>query len=1511
MKRLTHNLLAAIVIFLAHHHIAFAAIGDHRNLPATLQNQVPPNVLINLSIETPMQGAAYNDQNDTASGGSCDGRNTESYDLNGNGSIQGSEEHSIGDCFFETRKYLGYFDPEKCYEYTSSSGGYFRPIGATDTGTYYCQAVNGWSGNMLNWASMTAIDEFRWVMTGGNRVYDSAGTVGSAGVTRLQRAHIHLAQIGHSWFPLKKLTDSTVISRNTPSSLGVMYLYSHDTSIRTGSTLESIVTNSATATYNAIVKVCDPAFDLEENCRSYANGTYKPEGLIQQNSERMRFALISYLNDPSHSRDGGVMRANMKYTGPQSPQATGGLSDNENKEWDGTTGVQLDITDPDFLAGGAPSNTIAAGGGSVDPDIGYSGIINYINKFGAAGYKQYDPVSELFYESLNYFRRMGPTSDYVSSLTAAFKDNFPVLNGNSYSSSAITGNFNWIDPITESCQTNYIVAINDANPWEDKSLPGTSWNSATFVPTSGPLAGTTVTLGGADYGSPRTDSEIHVTNLTNTIGGPGFEGLNNTSICIGGDADTWDDSRNTKPIGGLGTVMGTCPSVGKENSYYVAGLAYWANTNDIRPAGSRNVDGTQTVKTFMVDTQEYNANPLVGNVNMLWLAAKYGGFIDLDENDNPNNNADYANTNIEWDRYDDNGNETPDGEPDNYVLASSPEKLRDGLLRHFGNINQQLSAGAAAAVISNTTDRIGLQIQALYLPETVVEQDSSDRSVRWVGYLYALFRDDQGRLREDGNGTAEANGVLDDVATDPVVVMVAQDLGTQKVTRLFRCVTEPCNDVLQFTEHDLSELRPVWRADQQLRDLNNTGIENQRDYEDAFDTSDGQSRHILTWLGTGTTVDPDDFVPFITSNFQGNDRYWLNMEDDSDNTGDDVANQADADNLVNFIRGKDSTNITTINTRARAPSGDPADGVERLGDIIHSSPVAIDKPNGHYYDFYGDRSYLDFVNHWEGRRQVTYVGANDGMLHAFNGGFYNETAYSFSLSGDNSETAHPLGAELWAYVPRNLLPHLQWLARNDYPHAAYVDGNIQTFDVNIFDADDDHVNGWGTILVANMRLGGNPIAYDHDNDADAGDIMNARSAIMIFDVTNPELPPTLLAEFSDEDLGFTISRPTLAYKRIPADGTDPWDTPATNEWTLVFGSGPDQLSTATASAAKVPYLYRLDLNLTDGTIPIAAGTNPVKTSLAAGSFEGSYVGVPLAVNWNNDYQTDTVYFGLVKGDLANTTGKFMRATMQDGVMSSWALSNVIDVTDQPFFQKPAVETRGSSKWVFAGSGRFFVQGDNLTNDQHSYYGIREAFTDATYPYIPDGTTYARASDLRNVTGYEVEDTDGTLSASDGSNPLPGGVTTFSELRTLIASDPYNGWYRNFAVRTLTNGNERLTGISLLASDFVLFTTYETPLEACDVMGNGALYALYHETGTNHPTAGLKPQTNPYYPPVGTGPEAGTTKIVTEGAFAHDVIFDANSNKAYVNISNITEEGGNLEPPALSTGRKSWREIILE
>ncbi len=631
------NILTVLFFSLAWIGMANAVPAQY---PLFIANSADPNILFNMSVETPMGGAAYNDQPDTEG---CAGR------VNDGG--------TVGVCYFKAKTYLGYFDPNKCYTY---SAGRFNPVGATNS-DHECTAK--FSGNFMNWSTMTAMDMFVWTMTGGNRINDGADTTT---VIRRTRKHNN-----NSWFPHKMVSSTRNVAPSTvtPWSSRKIYIHNTDFGVEFGTSRGG----KQKGTYNVNIRVCDQSVGLEENCRAYDGGNYyKPEGIIQKKAAHMRFGVISYSNTDGHGIDGGVLRSNIKYVGAIMPDGSGGLTANPNAEIlaDGT--IDINSNSADASASG----------------VSKSGVITYLNKFSDASYKAYDPASELFYESIRYFKNLGPTAEYLTGANGGF----PIL-----------GRSRWQDPIQYSCQKNFIIGINDANPWKDKKLPGTFFTSSSFN-------GRNIS---DDYGEPSNpDPDIDVTALTNTVGD--LQGITGTSQCVGCTATNCDLSATNKTITGLGEVFGTCPYVPKENSYYIAGLAYYANTQDIRTGtgGADNFSGKQTVSTFMIDTQEYSDNPLIGQMNMLWLAGKYGGFVDENNNSQP----DLAS---EWDT-------DSDGEPDNYVLATQPVKLVAALNAAFNDIESR--TGTTSAVATNST-----RLNA----NSKIYQSSFD-STDWSGNLFAF-----------------------------------------------------------------------------------------------------------------------------------------------------------------------------------------------------------------------------------------------------------------------------------------------------------------------------------------------------------------------------------------------------------------------------------------------------------------------------------------------------------------------------------------------------------------------------------------------------------------------------------------------------------------------------------------------------------------------------------------------------------------------------------------------------
>ena len=103
--------------------------------------------------------------------------------------------------FKPTFKYYGYFDSRKCYSY-STTNNRFEPEEFTTGSNFACPTVNTkrwWSGNFLNWSTMTRIDVLRKMLYGGKRSADSTT------LTVLERAN--LSRDGHSFVKFYTGTD--------------------------------------------------------------------------------------------------------------------------------------------------------------------------------------------------------------------------------------------------------------------------------------------------------------------------------------------------------------------------------------------------------------------------------------------------------------------------------------------------------------------------------------------------------------------------------------------------------------------------------------------------------------------------------------------------------------------------------------------------------------------------------------------------------------------------------------------------------------------------------------------------------------------------------------------------------------------------------------------------------------------------------------------------------------------------------------------------------------------------------------------------------------------------------------------------------------------------------------------------------------------------------------------------------------------------------------------------------
>ncbi|MEP6720201.1 MAG: PilC/PilY family type IV pilus protein [Variovorax sp.] len=438
------------------------------------------------------------------------------------------------------------------------------------------------------------------------------------------------------------------------------------------------------------VKVCDKTgsalADVRDYglCTRYPNGNYKPTGVVQKYSDQLRLSAFGYLMDQTASYDtggryGGVLRAPMKYVGAKTFDINGQENTpsggNAAAEWDASTGVFK--TNPDN-----------------DTTYNISGVVNYLNKFGRTGpvagrYKRYDPVSELYYETLRYLQGLQPSPAAVSGLNAAMYDGFPLFT-------------TWTDPYGDgrsnssqyACLKSNIVVIGDINTHDGNRFPA-------------------------------TDVAHNIPNLSAWTGVVGsFER---------GDAATYLDGQGTSRTTGNPNTVNTNPRTDA-----IIGYSYWAHTHDIRGTDWTDQTAKQRpglrVKTFIFDVNEYGAQNDAATrrySNQFFTAAKYGGFESDPANSsstlayntygNPFKRQDGTNDNNVWQ------NLTSPGEAGAYYLQSSAR----GVLNAFDSIFSRAST-AARSIAGGA-----IESKALTTAGSTVYQGSFD-TANWSGDLFAF-----------------------------------------------------------------------------------------------------------------------------------------------------------------------------------------------------------------------------------------------------------------------------------------------------------------------------------------------------------------------------------------------------------------------------------------------------------------------------------------------------------------------------------------------------------------------------------------------------------------------------------------------------------------------------------------------------------------------------------------------------------------------------------------------------
>ncbi|MDY6821594.1 MAG: PilC/PilY family type IV pilus protein [Deferribacterota bacterium] len=994
-------------------------------------------------------------------------------------------------------------------------------------------------------------------------------------------------------------------------------------------------------------------------------------------------------------------------------------------------------------------------------------------------------------------------------------------------------------------------------------------------------------LGGVLYSSAVDESvplDFDYTSLANAI--------NSAEVESGSTANTDSAVNEAKNMLSADSAMEF--NVDGENSavpctknlifYMSDGL--WGETDpigsfhDIWAGGSADlntsISGNQNIETYafnmnLGETEEQT-------VNSMQNTAIFGGYRDYDNDGWPcgytalpedSKSEPIPEPCLEWDS-------GLDGIPDNYFLYYDPKEYESLIKAIFemaveGALEQHYNTTAPAIMRLNEDD-MGLWVNAFYFPKLIHE----GLSANWRGDVQAYFLDENNSIREnDDNDTDDEDYKLFDFIvdnntySDNLITFTSGVLGdnndNETVEELYSTMVlnygdtydnltpvdcDPYYKALLKSNEDIERTAPVFSAlldnvtvrTERIILLNNNEI-------DAF-----------TNIDEGLQFDNNTDTRNLLK-----DIWCLNSDDHIDRIIDQLLN------------GKNGF---------------------YFGDIINSSPVIVPPTSvNNYHNKYNDLSYYDYINSEKVRNRlpIVIVGSNDGMVHAFYTGLPsddldtgdNRNTLGLNIKDSNyNREEYEVGQELWAFMPYNVLPYLQWYSAEGIRyHIPKIDYNFTLVDASIGEngnaPPDGELTGdsWRTILVGTMGFGGKK--YEAGN-------RTFSSSIFALDVTNTDPSgnlangeagegekPQFMWERQLPDNSLALTKPTI----IKVVGGESDKNFVNGDWYVVVGSGPNNPQADNFTESPKLYFF----NLKNGDLTEVEVNDPEKA-----------ISEIMEVDSDNNYSDDTLFFG----SYDNETGSLYAVDMSGGnVEDIEQPENIIsDDYDAPYFAKPenTFDEYGNI-WVYAASGRLFSDKDmqkidNQTNDELAeqyLLGLKfernndEQIMINTISNVYDATNTEVEATVESVSCYcagvylgKADNVSGGLTCSNYSccegnnednnefgcemvvdfveNPRinsEGGITVEAFARDSFAADDaqYSGWsislvdliddnYANNENLEYDYGDdslsyERAYSAPSVFGSLVNFVTYTPIVNPCTVAGTTRLHSLHFMTGT--------------------------------------------------------------------------------
>lgn len=542
----------------------------------------------------------------------------------------------------------------------------------------------------------------------------------------------------------------------------------------------------------------------------------------------------------------------------------------------------------------------------------------------------------------------------------------------------------------------------------------------------------------------------------------------------------------------------------------------------------------------------------------------------------------------------------------------------------------------------------------------------------------------------------------------------------------------------------------------------------------------GDPRFIATSTGPGAGT----AITFAYTTLSTTQKAALDSTDGSGST-------ATTDNLgakrVDWLSGVRTLEGTTFRTRTSL-----------LGAIFGSQPAYVGAPNSGYGDSFSagspeakavatdpTMSYSSFLAKWATRAATVYVGANDGMLHAFD-------ARLKSVSG-----ASP-GRELWAYVPASVYPNLPAQTRlTNFSFTPTVDGSPVTGDVffNSASSLNNSTKGWHTLLVGSLRLGGRGVFGVDITDPSAA-TLNTSTAVaskILWEFNSD----TVSSVGTPANLGYTFGTPVIT--RVAYNNADAGST--VGRWVVLVPGGyfPDGSAVAAASNT---YSSLFVLDAQTGTL-----LKEIRTPTGAGAAASHGLTTPAVGDYDGDQVADVAFAGDLDGnvwriDLSAATLASTAQSLGVSLLFKPAAANAQSITTSP---RLLADPTSTNFLVIFGTGRYLSTADTSDTTTQALYGLRDPGTAVSSPITVAGGNLTKQTMVLDTASGAI------------------GVTTN------VVPASRSGWY----LLLDTAAGERVVVTPALDSsnNTVTFSTLiPTASDPCTTASSGSIIALDGTTG---------------------------------------------------------------------------------